>query len=67
MYYIRLLLYDIFTVSLRGYKIIGVCQIMAVFREIPWHVSFKLGIHIRVCGYVMHFAAYDFCVFEYHA
>ena len=27
----------------------------------------KLGIHIRVCGYVMRLAAYGFSAFEYHA
>ena len=26
-----------------------------------------LGIHIRVCGFVMRLAAYVFSVFEYHA
>ena len=30
-------------------------------------VSVKLGIHIRVCVYVMRPATYDFSAFEYHA
>ena len=28
--------------------------------------NLKLGIYIRVSGYDMHLAAYDFSVFEYH-
>ena len=31
------------------------------------YFSNKLGIHVRVCGYVMRLAAYEFSVFEYHA
>ena len=30
-------------------------------------ICVKLGIHIRVCEYVMRLVAYDFSVFEYHA
>ena len=31
------------------------------------HYQLKLGIHIRVCVYVMRLAANDFNAFEYHA
>ena len=30
-------------------------------------LKLAVGIHIRVCGYVMRLAAYEFSVLEYHA
>ena len=39
----------------------------AFLKSLSIVLSVMLGIHIRVCGYVMRMSVYDFSVFEYHA